>query len=119
MASNKTETSQISAGKKPRQQASPGKVLMWLLLAISLLLNLLIINRLLRVQQAALLMVAQVRQLTAELQDETLTMVIPIQQTIVIDADVPIRETVRVPVQTTVPIETEVTVPGRCRSTGE
>ena len=111
MARKKTEPSQKAEGARSRQLASPGKALMWLLLTISLLLNLLIINRLLRVQQAALLMVAQVQQLSAELQDETLTMVIPIQQTIIIDADVPIRETIRVPVQTTVAIETEVTVP--------
>jgi hypothetical protein len=95
---------------KPARRAGPGNLLLWLLVLVSLLLNAMVINQLLRLRRAAQLAVVETSAMLADLQDETIALTIPIDQTIVLDTDLPIEETVTVPIRTDLPISTEVTV---------
>jgi len=104
MAAKKTQSD------KAARRGRAGNLLLWLLVLTSILLNAVVLNQLFRMRRAAQLAVAEASALLADLQGQTFSATIPIDQTIVLETDLPIDETVSVPIQTEVPISTEVTV---------
>jgi hypothetical protein len=104
MAAKKTDT-----GKQSRRGA-PGLLLLWLLVLLSILLNVVVLNQLLSLRRTASQAIGDTSVMLADLREETIALSIPIDQTIVIDTDLPIEETVTVPIRTNLPISTEVTV---------
>lgn len=102
-----------SSDKSPEtaRRSFPGYLLLWLLVILSLLLNLLMLAQFVRLQRTAQEALAQTSAMLADLQSQTITLTIPIHETVVIDTDLPIDETITVPIRTEVPVATSVTVP--------
>ena len=98
-----------SERQRPAPRRSAGRLLLWLLVSVSILLNLLVINQLLQLRRAAQATVLEASAILGDLKDEQLSLTIPIDQTIIIDTDLPVEETISVPIQTELPISTTVT----------
>jgi hypothetical protein len=104
-------TSEKPKKEKRVREARPGILLLWLLVLFSLLLNVVILGQLLQMRRTAQLAVAETSAILESIQDATFALSIPIEETIIIEADLPVDETILVPIVTELPISTTVTVP--------
>lgn len=112
------EKSEARSTKKEEGREEPktgrdlklGTVLLWLLVSVSLLLNVLILNQLFSIRQTALQTIEETSAMIDAVQEQTFEMNFPVAETVIIDTTVPVQETVSVPINTTVPIDTVVTV---------
>jgi hypothetical protein len=97
---------------RPRARAiPPGYLVLWLVALASLAANLLILSQLAMARRAASAAVSGAAAVVSDLQDTTLTYTIPIDETIVFAADLPVQASIPVHIQQTLPIDTVVTVP--------
>lgn len=96
--------------KKRRRPLRPGILLLWLLVLTSLLLNVFTFNQLTLLRRSAQELVLDASAAVGDLQAETFVFTVPIDETIIIETDLPIEETVTVPIETELPINTVVTV---------
>lgn len=85
-------------------------LLLWVLVTASILLNVIVLNQLNSLRRAARESITEASMILADLQDETITLMIPVNETITLDTDFPVNKTVTVPIQTEVPISSAVTV---------
>lgn len=99
-------TEKLNAG----MNRSPAMLALWLLVLISLLLNVFVLGQLLRIRRGASEALVSASAILADLQTQTLELTIPVDETIAIDTDLPVDETLTIPIQTEVPINTIVTV---------
>jgi hypothetical protein len=105
-------SSKKSSSDKPGflQRIKPGNLVLWLLVIVSIMLNVVVLIQLLSFRRAAHAAVTEASAVLADLQDETIALTIPVDETIVIDTEFPVTETVSVPIQTEVPISAAVAV---------
>lgn len=97
-----------SRASQPRLK--PGTLLLWILVLISLLLNAILFNQLLTLKRAAQQLALDASAAVGELQGKTFAFNVPIDETIIIETDLPVQETLTVPIVTELPINTVVTV---------
>jgi hypothetical protein len=85
--------------------------LLWFVALGSLALNVWLINTLLGVRRQTGEVAAAAAQGISTLRAETISYTFTINESVPININVPINETVRIPINTTLPIDTEVTIP--------
>lgn len=86
-------------------------ILLWILTITSLLLNLIIINQLLRIRSVARQGVRDAIIVLEGLQGERFEYTVVVDEVIELDTDLPIDETIPVQIRETLPINTTVSVP--------
>jgi hypothetical protein len=87
-----------------------GNLLFFLPVFVSLVLNVVVINQLLLLRSATREAILETNAMLADLQNETIVMTVPVNETIALDVDIPVNETITVPIQTEIPISTSATV---------
>ena len=97
-------------GDGSRRQWPFGYLLLWLLTVISLLINVVMMRQLLLARQAARSAVADVLTVLDNIQSTSLNYEVVVDQTLQIDTDLPIDETIPVVIDQNLPINTTVQV---------
>ncbi|MFO7170118.1 MAG: hypothetical protein DIU80_019005 [Chloroflexota bacterium] len=85
--------------------------LLVVLLALSLTLHAATIYTLYQVRNTARIQVGALADELAAAEDEVLTLNVPVRLPVPVEADVPIRKTIRVPIETTIALDTTFNVP--------
>jgi hypothetical protein len=90
--------------------ATVSNLLLWLLVLVSLLMNAYTFQQLLSVKRTAGQLALDASAAVGELQNKTFTFTVPIDETLVIETEIPIQDTISVPIQTEIPVNTSVAV---------
>ncbi|MBN1123309.1 MAG: hypothetical protein JXJ17_19715 [Anaerolineae bacterium] len=96
--------------KEPRQWPF-GYLILWLLVTLSMLFNVVMFRQLLNARNAAGQAVADSIAVIENLQTQSFSTTIVVDETMIIDADTPLNETIPITVDQVLPIDTVVTVP--------
>ncbi len=89
----------------------PDTILLWIVALTSLALNLVLLNQVLALRQAAGQAIADAVAVIDSLQGQTFSYTAVIDNSIAVDSTIPINETIPIKISQPVPIDTTVTVP--------
>jgi hypothetical protein len=116
-----TEASQSPSEKEPEnvraqglpriRSLPPGYMVLCFVTILSLVLNLLILTQLMAARQVVREAVADAIAMVSDFQDTTLSYTATIDDTIPVNADLALKETIPVPINETLPINASVSVP--------
>jgi hypothetical protein len=101
------------AGPKPKPRLSlpPGYIVLWLVTILSLMLNVMILRQVALAKQAAQQAIDDAIIMVGNLQDAAFTYTAVIEDTIPINADLELNESISVPVDETLPVDAAINVP--------
>lgn len=85
-------------------------LLLWVLVLTLIALNALLIAQLLALRQAAHDAIVEASAVLADVQGQTISLTIPVDDTLVIETEFPVQDTVVVPIETTIPVGGAATV---------
>ena len=88
-----------------------GYLLLWLLTALSLLLNAVMLRQILIARSVARQAVSDAAAIVENLKGQTITYTVAVDDTLAIETDLPIDETIPVTIEQTIPVDVVVTVP--------
>jgi hypothetical protein len=111
-----SETQTDSADKSissPAPIRPPGYIALWIITILSLLLNVVILLQFVMVRQVALQAIDDAIAMVDSLQNTTLTYTARVDDTVPINADLELSESIPVPINETLPINANVNVPVR------
>lgn len=89
----------------------PDYILLWVIALASLALNLIVINQLLALRRASGQAIADAIAVISQIENQTFTTQIAVNDQIAIDTTFPVNETIPIDIKQTLPINTTVTVP--------
>jgi hypothetical protein len=96
--------------REPRQWPF-GYLALWVLVTLSMLFNVVLFRQMLNARDAAGQAVADSIAVIENLQTQTFSTTIVVDETMIIDADTPLNETIPIAVDQVLPVDTVVTVP--------
>jgi hypothetical protein len=96
--------------REPRQWPF-GYLILWLLVTLSMLFNVVLFRQMLNARDAAGQAVADSIAVIENLQTQSFSTTIVVDETMIIDADTPLDETIPITVDQILPVDTVVTVP--------
>ena len=99
------------SGPKSKLSLPPGYIVLWLVTILSLLLNVMILRQIGVAKQAAQQAIGDAIMTVDSLQDTTFTYTAVIEDTIPINADLGLSESIPVPVDETLPLDATISVP--------
>ncbi len=88
-----------------------GYLLLWLLTTLSLLLNAVMLRQMLIARSIARQAVSDATAIVENLKEQTITYTIVVDDTLAIETDLPVDETIPVTIEQTIPVDVVVTVP--------
>ncbi len=88
-----------------------GTILLWLVALTSLGLNLVMLNQLIALRRAAGQAVADAITVIDNLESQTFTTTVVVDNQLAVDTSIPVKETIPIQINQTLPIDTTVTVP--------
>src|SRR5512139_564601 len=109
----KPNDSADTSGSSPALTLPPGYIALWIMTILSLLFNVVILLQFVLLRQVALQAVDDAIAMVDNLQNTTLTYTARVDDTVPINADLELNESIPVPINETLPINANVSVPVR------
>jgi hypothetical protein len=96
--------------KLPKLPWPPGYLVLWVITLASLAMNVVVLRQIVLARQAAQQSIDEAITILSDLRESTFTYTFPVDDTLMIETDVPIQETVPVPIHELIEVRTAATV---------
>jgi hypothetical protein len=96
--------------KFPKLPWPPGYLVLWVIVLASVTMNVIVLRQIVLARQAAQQSIDDAIAILSDLRESTFTYTFPVDDTLMIETDVPIHETVPVPIHEVVEVRTAATV---------